>query len=191
MIEHIKRIHIPIPILLNLRQFPLLPRTPDHLLILLLLLSQHLLHIIHDPIQYFPTLRTFRIGIQNCIDAFTAEDVLAGHLDRALKDEVARFAGLLGFVLVEVFYVIGLLVCIRVHDPLPSLSLPLLIVLLHFPASLIIAPIMQIDTAVAEHAVTTVMPVLTQTRIVIKSTGIFSTLLLSSPRRAMFPFIVL
>lgn len=101
------------------------------------------------------------------------------------------FANLLRFIFFKFFDIVWLFHQIWISNSFPSFSFCFFKILLQFPSCLIVASIMQIDTTVAKHAVTRIVPIFAKTWIIVEPASIFSTCLFPTSSWTMFPFIMI
>lgn len=88
---------------------------------------------------------------------------------RLLELFFADLTSVFNLVFIKLFLELELLNVVWVVDFLPSLSFLLFVVFLELPASFIVSTIVDVQTAVTENTITTIMPVFTQFRIVVET----------------------
>lgn len=135
----------------------------------------HFLHfflcIVHYPTERFFTCNTLTHSGCTCC----TEDMSTFYLNWAselLFAFITNFINLILFYGLESLFNILFSSKLWVADPSPSLFFCTLKIPLLFPPCLVIGPIMEIDTTVTERTVTRVMPIFTESKVIIKSTCI-------------------
>lgn len=169
--KHILRIHTSEFLPLHFVLLLLLQYLRLHLLVGLL----HFLHLFLRVIHY-PTQRLLACyALAHYGSTASAKYMPAFHLDWEFELFLALLANIIHLVLLYTLKgLFNILSCCQLrvaYSPPPLLLCPLEIPLL-LPASFVIGPIMEIDAAVSKWTIARIMPILTESEVVIKPTGV-------------------